>query len=198
MPSALRLPLCLAGLLLAGAASAQPADFSPQQRTVYETYRLSVEVRSSSGYIARPVGASGAYDITRYAESSWRALQGRRGVPEARFYEAAGYSDIASAVRQRTRAEFLGVGLGLGMVGGAVALATLAEPDFTESGTPNLPLMGVLFLGIGGTYLAYDNLMDALGHKTTAAQAIAAADRYNAILIEEIRRAGPNAGAGGR
>ena len=197
MPSLLRLALVL---LVAGAtsAAAQPADFTPEQRAVYENYRLSIEVRSSSGYIARPVGPTGdAYQINSYYVSSWRARRGRRGVRETAFYEAAGRPEVAEQIRREIRSDFMRAGLGLGMIGGAVGLAAAAEPDFVD-GRPNLPLVGVLFLGIGGAYLAYDNLMSSSSKKTTATVASDVADQYNAVLIEEIRRAGPNAGAGGR
>ena len=198
MTAASRLLLSSAAFLLAGAASAQPADFTPQQRTVYENYRLSIDVRSSSGYIARPVGASGAYNITRYQESSWHPRRGGRRVTETSFYEAAGQPEVVSYIRRERGSDLLHTGAGLAMIGAAAGLAAVANPDFTESGPPNAALMGVLFLGIGGSYYAYTHLMGAMGNQTSASAAAAAADRYNAILIEEIRRAGPNAGAGGR
>ena len=199
MLNVLRLHLWLGSFLVLGTtATAQPADFTPQQRAVYETYRLSVEVQSRSGYIARPVGATGdSYDITSYYESSWVTRRGQRPVRETRFYEAAGRPEIARQIRREIGSDFVWAGVGLAMVGGAAGLAVVTEPDFVD-GRPNLPLMGVLFLGIGGAYVAYDNLMDSSRKKTTPLLAAEVADQYNAVLIDEIRRAGPNAGAGGR
>ena len=200
MSNAFRLLLCLGCLLALGTtAAAQPADFTPEQRAIYENYRLSIEVRSSSGYIARPVGPTGdAYQINSYYVSSWRAKRGQRGVQETTFYEAAGRPEVAEQIRREIRSDWMKAGLGLGMIGGAVGLATLGGADFTEGGTPNVPLMGVLFLGIGGTYVFRSNLNNATAKKTSATVASDVADQYNAVLIEEIRRAGPNAGAGGR
>ena len=198
MPSCLRFALVL---LLAGANStaAQPTDFTPQQREVYENYRLSLKTRATSGYIARPIGATGdAYSITSFSTERWWGRRGSERVSEAEFYEFAGVPEIAAEVRRAKRGDLVSIGAGVGMFAGAFALSQIAQPEFTEDGTPNLALGGLISLTIGGAIFSLRGIQGYNDSKTHAWAAARAADQYNAVLIDEIRRAGPNAGAGGR
>lgn len=200
----MRAPLPLAALavfvlVLAPAALAQPADFTQQQASVYEAYRLSLDVRTSSGYVATAIGYD-TYDIRRYDTERWRGRRGRQGVSEVRFYEIAGRDDVAAFVRKKQSADWALVGIGAGMVGAAVltgALLTDEQRRGDGDGFVNWPIV-VLGTGATGLMVTYFGSRRLGDKKTSAATAAEAASRYNGILVQEIRNAGPDAGAGGR